>query len=40
MEAAAALVAVVVEDIARSPFLRVLLRNYAIGVPQIFRRTV
>jgi hypothetical protein len=33
MEAAAALVAVVVEDIARSPFLRVLLRN-------IFRRTV
>jgi hypothetical protein len=39
MEALAVLVAAVV-DIARSPFLRVLLRNIAIVVPQIFRRTV
>jgi hypothetical protein len=39
MEAAAVLEAAVV-DIARSPFLRVLLRNHAIVVPQIFRRTV
>jgi hypothetical protein len=39
MEAAAVLEAAVV-DIARSPFLRVLLRNNAIVVPQIFRRTV
>jgi hypothetical protein len=38
MEAAAVLEAAVV-DIARSPFLRVLLRNYAIVVPLIFRRT-
>jgi hypothetical protein len=35
MEAAVA----VVVDIAHSPFLRVLLRNYAIAVPLIFRRT-
>src|SRR6187551_2733333 len=39
MEAEAVLVAAVV-DIARSPFLRVLLRNMAIAVPRFFRRTV